>query len=140
MVPVNYWAVLVAAVANMVIGSIWYGPLFGKKWMKLQGWSKDDLEKMKSKGMGKTYFLAFIGSLLMSFVLSHALVFAATYLNINGVGAGITAGFWNWLGFIAPVALGMVLWEGKSWKIWSLLNGYHLISLMVMGVILAMWM
>ena len=139
MVPINYLAVLVAAVANMVIGSIWYGPLFGKKWVKLQGWSKDDMEKMKEKGMSKTYLLAFVGSLLMSFVLFHALVFAATYLNASGINAGVMAGFWNWLGFVAPVTLGMVLWEGKSWKLWFLQTGYYLVSLCVMGIILTTW-
>lgn len=48
-------------------------------------------------------------------------------------------GFWNWLGFVAPVTLGGVLWEGKPWKLWGLNNGYQLLSLLVMGVILALW-
>lgn len=41
--------------------------------------------------------------------------------------------------FIAPVTLGVVLWEGKPWKLWVLNNGYQLLSLLVMGVILAIW-
>lgn len=28
---VNYLAVLVAATANLILGAIWYGPLFGKR-------------------------------------------------------------------------------------------------------------
>lgn len=34
---------------------------------------------------------------------------------------------------------GVVLWEGKSWKLWFLNNAYHLVVLTVMGVILALW-
>ncbi|HLD39833.1 MAG TPA: DUF1761 family protein, partial [Candidatus Nanoarchaeia archaeon] len=33
----NYLAVLVAAIAAYVVGFLWYGPVFGKKWMALMG-------------------------------------------------------------------------------------------------------
>ncbi len=131
-------AVVVAAVANMILGSLWYGPFFGKQWMELSGIS---MEKMKGKApnMGKTYALAFLGSLLMAYVLAHALVFASEYMSVSGVSAGVMTGFWNWLGFVAPVTLGAVLWEGKSWKLWGLMNGYYVITLMLMGIILSVW-
>jgi hypothetical protein len=47
-------------------------------------------------------------------VLAHALVFVAAYFKMSGIHAGVMPGFWNWLGFIAPVTLGAVLREGKS--------------------------
>ncbi len=141
-VYVNYIAVFFAAIANMVLGFLWYGPLFGKQWIALMGWSKEQVEKgqkqMKESGF-KTYTLAFIGSLLMGFVLSHSLTFANSYLGTSGIGAAVMAGFWSWLGFVAPVTLGSVLWEGKSWKLWLLLNSYYLVALLVMGSILALW-
>ena len=139
-VPINYWAVLAAAVASMVIGSLWYGPLFGKMWIALSGMSEAKMNEAKSRGMTTVYIVAFIGSLVMSYVLAHALVFAASYMRVSGIGAGLMVGFWNWLGFVAPVTLGMVLWEGKSWKLWILNNSYYLVTLLVMGVILASWM
>ena len=37
MMSVNYWAVFVSAIASMVIGSIWYGPLFGKMFIREMG-------------------------------------------------------------------------------------------------------
>lgn len=137
-VDINYLAVLVAAVASMVLGGLWYGPLFGKMWMAQMGWAPERAQEMK-KGAGKGYAVQFIGSLVMSFVLAHALVFASSYLAVSGVSAGLTAGFWNWLGFIAPVTLGSVLWERKSMKLWLLNNSYYLVSLLMMGVILAVW-
>lgn len=138
-VPINYLAVLAAAAASMIIGGLWYGPLFGKAWMRLSGLSAGGLETAHHRGMAKLYALAALGSLAMSYVLAHALIFASAYLNASGLSAGLTAGFWNWLGFIAPVTLGTVLWEQKSWKLWLLNNGYYLISLAVMGTILALW-
>ena len=139
-VPVNYLAVLIAAVSSIVLGFLWYGPLFGKQWAKLMGWSEKDMETMKAKGgMGKLYALQALGSLVMSFVLAHALVFASKYTNTSGISAGLMTGFWNWIGFIAPVSLGSVLWEGKSWKLWLLNNAYYLVTLSVMGIILSNW-
>jgi len=138
MVDVNYLAILLAAVSSMVLGSIWYGPLFGKTWMGLMGLSKKDIT-MTGGEMGKLYGTQFVGSLFMAFVLSHSLIFARAYLGIEGILAGLQTGFWNWLGFVGPVTLGGVLWEGKSWKLWLLNNGYYLILLMTMGVILTLW-
>ena len=136
-IPINYLAVLVSAIANMVLGFLWFGPLFGKSWMALSGVSVPSPEQRKK--MGPLYLLAFVAALIMAFVMAHALYFASTVLQVSGVSAGLQAGFWNWLGFVAVVTLGMVLWEGKSWKLWAIINGYWLVSLLVMGVILGVW-
>ena len=42
---INFWAVLVAALSSFVIGSLWYGPLFGKTWMKLNGLTDENLKE-----------------------------------------------------------------------------------------------
>lgn len=139
-VPVNYMAVLMAAVANMVLGFLWFGPVFGKLWMKHSGMTSEMMEAAKKQGMGKSYALMALGSLLMAYVLSHALIFASSYLGTSGVSAGLQTGFWNWLGFVAPVTIGVVLWDRKSWGHWAVTYLYYLVGLMMMGVILAMWM
>jgi Protein of unknown function (DUF1761) len=139
-VPINYLAVIVAAVVNMIIGALWYGPFFGKAWSGLIGMTHEKMEAMKAKGMGSSYALMFIGSLLMSWVLAHALIFGNAYLKTGGVGGGVMVGFFNWVGFIAPVTLGVVLWEGKPWKLWFINSFYYLFSLCVMGVFLSFWM
>jgi hypothetical protein len=139
MVPVNYLAILAAAVLSMALGAMWYGPLFGKPWMMLMGVSRENMKGMKPNDMMKLYGIQFVGSLVMAFVLSHALVFASTYLQTSGVSSGLQTGFWNWAGFVAPVTLGSVLWEGKSWKLWALNNSYYLVSLIAMGVLLSLW-
>jgi hypothetical protein len=133
-VPINAMAVVVAAMAKIFVESIWHGPLFGTVWMKLTG-----LGDKKTPGMGKAHFFSLLGSVAMSYVLAYSLVFAAAYLKMSGVRAGVMCGFWNWLGFIAPVTLGAVLWEGRPWKLWLLLNSNYLVSLLIMGVILAIW-
>ena len=36
-VVLNYWSVLGAVAAAIVLGTVWYGPLFGKQWMRIVG-------------------------------------------------------------------------------------------------------
>ena len=139
MIPIHYLAVVGGAIASMIIGFVWYGPLFGKSWLILSGITPEQMEKASKQGMSSSYLISFLGSLLMSYVLAHALIFASTYLQVQGIQAGLTAGFWNWLGFIMPVTLGSVLWEKKPWKLWIINNGYYLVTLLVMGSILALW-
>ena len=138
-IVINYWAVLGATVVSVVLGALWYGPLFGKKWIALSGLTQESLDAQKKKGMAKSYFFMIVGSFVMSYVLAHALIFASTFTQTSGVFAGAMVGFWNWLGFIAPVTMATVLWEGKSWKLWFLNNAYYLISLKLMGILLAVW-
>lgn len=136
MVPVNYLAIVAAAIAAMIIGWLWYGPVFGKTWMRLMGWTsipKVNLSPATAYGLG------FVGALVQAFVLAHALVFASAYLEVTGISAGLQGAFWNWLGFVAPVTMGMWLWEGKSWKLWVLTAAYYLVTLSAMGMILSLW-
>ena len=69
---INYWAVLVAAIAQFVIGMAWYSPmLFGKTWMKEMGLTDKDMKASKEKGMMKEMVIALISALVMAYVLSH---------------------------------------------------------------------
>jgi len=143
MVPINYLAVLVSTVVMIVLGSLWYGPLFGKKWIALMGFDMNKVQEMQAKGMGamwKSYALMGLGALIMSFVLANSISFTKIVLGTTGMAAGMQAAFWNWLGFIVPVSLGTVLWEGKPWKLWFLNAGYYLVGLLLIGTLLAVWM
>ena len=134
-VSINYLAVLVAAIASMVIGFIWYGPLFGKMWMRMMGFDKKKMDEAKKKGMGKTYALAFLTSLIMSYVLAHFV----SYLQAMTIADGAILGFWLWIGFFATTQLGMVMWEGKPVKLYILNTLHYLVTLIVMASILAVW-
>ena len=139
MIPINYWAVLVGGVVNMILGGLWYGPFFGKPWMKMMGITPADVEAGKKKGMAKSYSLMFIGSLLMSWALAHGIFFAGTYLSLFTANVGIVVGFLSWLGFVAPVTISSVLWENKPWRLWILNASYYLVGLCLMGAIIGAW-
>lgn len=134
-VTVNYLAVLVSAIAAMVVGFLWYGPLFGKLWIGLMGITKKQMEEGKKKGMGKSYAILFVSSLVFAYILAHFV----KYLSAATVGDAISAAFWIWLGFIATIALGSVLWEGRPWKLYFLNVAYQFVALAIQAIILTLW-
>lgn len=131
---VNYWSVLVAAIASFAVGWLWHGPLFGKMWMKEMGFTPKSMKKMKLSP-GTAMFWGFIATLVTAYVL--ALIVG--YTMVATFGAGAQLAFWLWLGFIAPVQFGKFLWEGKSFKLFAINAAYYLASLIVISGILAIW-
>lgn len=115
---------------------IWYSPLlFGKQWMRLIGMTKEQLERAKDRGMGKIYLVAFIATLVTSYLLSYFI----DIVEAVSFSTGAQTGFWLWLGFIVPVLINSVLWEQKSFKLYVINVLHYLVTLSVMGGILAVW-
>lgn len=142
MPQVNFLAVLICAIISMIIGGIWYGPLFGNLWMKGMGWNPNDhdfMAKMK-KAAGPGYAIQFIGALFMAFVLAHDIwAFNTASPETIGVFGGLQGAFWTWLGFIVPIKIGETLWAKKPFKYVSIDLGYWLVQLLVFGVIISVW-
>src|SRR5262245_61187660 len=99
---INHLAVFVCAIASLALGALWYSPiLFYKGWLKETGLSEEQLAKQSP---AKTYGLAFVFSLIISYNLAFFLGDSAT-TPVWGVTAGFLAGFgWSTLIF-AIIAL-----------------------------------
>lgn len=128
---INYWAVLVSALAFFAIGSLWYSPLlFSNAWMKELGFTK---ESLAGSNMVKYFGLSFILMLIMAFNL------AAFIGNGQGWQFGATAGALAGIGWVA-LAIGInYLYERKSFRIWLINAGYMAVSFTVMGAIIGAW-
>ncbi|HYE60096.1 MAG TPA: DUF1761 domain-containing protein [Candidatus Kapabacteria bacterium] len=135
---INLWAVLACAVLSMVVGSIWYGPLFGKKWLEVIGATAMDMEKrkeMQKKAM-PLYGIQFLLSLFQAYVLAH---YIAGWQDASGVENAL----WIWAAFILPTVAGASMWNNDSarisWMRFSLQTGYYLVLFVLFGLILSMW-
>lgn len=132
-VPINWLAIVLCMASSVVIGMFWYGPLFGKKWMALTGISMPTTQK---PSMTKPIIISLIGAFFMSFVLSHNIAFGSAYLDITGINAALQGAFWQWLGFIVPVNLSFVAWEGKPWALFWIHSLYWLVLMAVMAILI----
>ena len=128
--------VVLAAVATMGVGFVWYSPLlFAKPWMVAMGYDPNDeagLEEMR-KGAGKSYGAALVASLAAAFVLGKIVVVTT----VITVPYGMKVGFAMWLGFVATAQLTDTLFGRKPFKLFLINTGYQLVCYLVMGAILA---
>jgi hypothetical protein len=136
---INYLAVLVCAILALVIGSIWYGPLFGKKWMEWYGPKDATPEQMKEmqKKMVLIYFAQFLLALLEVTILALVITGLPTTFGIMTV-------LWIYIGFIVPIIAGAGLWVGDSYKVmiqkFFIQAGYHFVFLIMSAYILTTWL
>lgn len=139
-VEINYLAVLLSTLASVILGFLWFGPLFGKQWMRLAGIQMPgEITKAMKKSMMRSYALMAITSFIMAAVLAHILFYITEFTDVFGVDTAITTALWAWLGFVVPATIGSVLWEDRPWKYWFITAGYWLVALVVAAAILAVW-
>jgi hypothetical protein len=135
---INLLAVLVAAVATMVVGFLWYSPLlFAKPWMKEMGYDANDqarMEEMK-RSAGPAYGGSFLASLVSAFILALFL----HWLRAQSLEFGLMVGFHVWLGFVATVQFTSALFTKQSMRLFGINTGYQLVCYLAMAAILTCW-
>ena len=117
----------------MALGALWYSnALFFKPWIRMSGITEEQVKQ----GLPKALVVDFIGSLLMALVLFHTIRWSGARTVLEG----LFVGFLNWLGFVAVATVSTVTYERKPVTfVPPLNNGYQLVSILVMGAILAAW-
>jgi len=125
---VNPWAVLVAGLAHMITGLVWYTPiLFGPAWAALTG---RDVKPAKAwLGPG------FVGHMVIALVLAMIVNLA----NATTVLGGLLVGALAWIGFVVTLEVGELIWEKIPVKLFLIRIGEHFVALGLAGIIVAVW-
>jgi hypothetical protein len=130
--PINYLAVLVAAVAKVVIAGLWFAiPVNTKAWMGATNMTQAQMRQGLPLKLGV--------DLVSSFVLAWILAHAIGYAGAKGIGGGAMVGFFNWLGFILAAQIPTLTWDKRDPKFFVSAQIFMLIAFLVMGAILASW-
>jgi hypothetical protein len=136
-IELNWIAVILAALSSMVVGSVWYGPLFGKRWAKL---AKVKLSpEIGTAEAISIYVGAFLVSLITAIVLAMSIFvayqfFGGSYLWISVVTATVL-----WLGFTAARVQLHDSFEGRPKQLTSLTLAHEWVTFVVMAVIIGVW-
>jgi hypothetical protein len=129
---INFWAVLIAALTKVVIGSFWYSPvILGRSWMRENGFTEEDFKK------GHPIWLMAILSLFFAFVAALAMAFFISPYSGFASGAGLGAVvsiFW-----ISASKANTTLYENYSLRHYFIHAGYDICSFVAMGAILGGW-
>ena len=126
---INYLGILLAALSTFLIGGMWYSPaVFGKAWMKENGFKEED---MKGGNMVKIFGLAFVLGLIAAINL-------AMYMGPNETdpAKGALWGFLAGAGWVATFVGTHYLFERRSLKLFLINAGYSVVALTVMGIII----
>lgn len=129
-IHINYFAVIVVTILAFIIGGLWYGPLFGKPWMKETNITEEGAKNSNMvKVFGTTIILNFIIAINLSAFLGPKpdLVW--------GLMAGALAG----VGWVSA-SLGIIyLFSQKSLKLFLIDAGYQTVIYTIMGGVLGVW-
>lgn len=133
---INYWAVILATLSTLVIGSVWYAPkVFGDRWMRLA--------RVTLSGRASEAIVPIVVSTLVAFVTAWVLA-GAIAIGWHFYGGGY---FWNaivtavvlWAGLTAARVITHDAFERRPSSLTVLTIGHELVVFLVMAVIIGVW-
>lgn len=130
---ISYMAVVLATVASYFVGFLWHGPLFGKYWVSMMGYTPEQMQTMQLTGM-QAMLGGFVAQLAQVFVLAQFLSMASAYDPISALIVTV----WLWFGFVALTQFGGVLWENRKPKLFLFNASYQLVQLSVAALVLVL--
>lgn len=132
---VNYWAVLVSAVAFWLTGSLWFSALFGNAWsIEVEKHGVVIKEPTKNLLMSKM-ITNFVYNLITAIAVSYFVYLTGSDSTGKAVCFGLTAG----IGF-SFTSLGIsFLWESRSLKLLLIDAGHTIIGITICFIILSLW-
>ena len=126
----NWWAVIVAALAYWVLGAIWFSDaVMGKQWREASG-----LEDSYRPSAGQI-----VGNLVTWLVTAIALGLISHGIEAGNAGDGIVLGLVASIGFIGMNRITEQLYTRGDRKMMMVNAPYTVIGFVVMGIILATW-
>lgn len=126
----NWISILVAALSGFIVGSLWYGPLFQKPWMRLTGMTKE-------KGAEANMVLTFGGAYVLNVLGATGI--ALLLGDHTGWASGLHVGAFTAFFFVAT-SLGVIyLFEQRPLALWGINAGYQVVNFAAMGAILGAW-
>ncbi len=135
---INYWAVLLATLSTMVVGSIWYTPkVFGTRWAKL---AKVDMYAEKTAMQA---WMPIIVTVFVSFgtawVFAGATTIAWHFYGGSYFTSAIVTGVLLWAGFTAARFITHDQFEGRPTSLTVLNIAHELVTVLVMAIIIGVW-
>jgi hypothetical protein len=128
------WNFLFATLAAMGIGALWYSSFsFGPIWARLSNIDFEDpvLQARMRKRAPFLYVRTFLALLVMMVLFRAVYDLLGGTTMVQGVVLGVTV----WAGFTATTSLVNYSFGRRPLGLWFIDNGYHLLSLIVAGMI-----
>lgn len=128
MIEINWLGVLIATVAGMVLGALWYSPLlFGNRWMKCLGKTPETIGSAT---------LPMIGSVLACSLSATGVAILFSLVGASTLADALSLGAVLGLFIIFPALLSDNLFCGWGNTLLLIQSGYRITSVLFMSVII----
>ena len=117
--------IVIAAVAEWLLGALWYGLAFPQSWMAMVGFSETNKPKNGALGMVSS----FIACLLLTYVIAHVVGWAGAMTFTAGAKLGVIC----WLGFMAPPLFTQHIFENRRANLFAINAAYWLLVMAIGG-------
>ncbi|MFW5695567.1 MAG: DUF1761 domain-containing protein [Alkalispirochaeta sp.] len=129
---INWWAVLVAVVIHMVVGILWYGPLFGKLWLRLMDKRPEEIQGGNSP---LTYLIPVVAAFVSAVVLAMVIGLLRVFTFWGGAGWGAML----WFAFGGTGLLTTGIFEDRRAGLSWLFIAYMVLVHAAQGAMFALW-
>jgi hypothetical protein len=129
---VNWLAIIVATVASMALGFVWYMVL-ANQWMAAIGKTR---EQIMANASPTPYILSALMQLIMAYTLA---LITPGLMGATTVPNGLIVGFHMWLGFVITSMIINHRYQGAKWSLTAIDGGYMLGVLLVQGLVIGLF-
>lgn len=128
----NWLSVIVATLVYFILGALWYSnALFAQTWMRLRNISKDDIDEPNP--------IIFLYSFILQFIAVISLALFMQAMQVDSAANGALVGFGAGAGFVFTLAGTTGIFTENPLKLHLLDNGYHVVGLILAGLVLGWW-
>ena len=131
---VNWIAVVVAMVASMALGFVWYMAL-AKQWMGALGKTREQIMG-SANGQATPFIIAALMQLVMAYSLA---LFIPRIMGATTITNGLIVAFHVWLGFVITSMIINHRYQGSKWSLTLIDGGYLLGVLLVQGLVIGLF-
>ena len=131
---VNIFAVVVAGLVGFFFGGLWYS-----KALFCEVWARESGIVMPKPGEKPARHPLQMFSIGIAFSLIAAFAFAAWIGPSPSLSNAVTHGVIVGACFVASSFGINYAFAGKSWQLWMIDGGYHLVQFTLFGVVLGLW-
>jgi hypothetical protein len=137
MIPeINIWAVLLATLSSMVVGSVWYTPkVFGNYWMRVAKVTPSGDAKDAVKPILITLVVSFVSALVLAGSAAISQHFYGGNFLVNTLVTAVIL----WAGFTAARFITHDAFEGRPAGLTALNCAHELVTLTVMALIIGLF-
>ena len=132
---INPWAVVLATLSTLVVGSLWYTPkVFGTRWMAL---AHVDMDAARERGV-RPILVTVVVSAVTAWVLAGAISIAHEFYDGAFLTDALITGVLLWAGLTAARIITHDQFEGRPAALTTLTVGHELVTVLVMSLVIGL--